>query len=311
MHCHQLQRVLACLGLVVARLERRVRQKARQRRGDRVVRIGLRAQRVLRVALFHDEGTGRVDELFQVLDALLAFLLVAVVLDQAAALDRHLHDLLQGQRRGLEAQAVGELHERSQLGAGRAGHLPDRGIQAGAGLLGGIGQLFQRARTDTARRKVDHPHEGGVVRRVLHHAQVGQRVLDLGPLEKAQTAIDPIRHAGVEQRVLDHARLRIGAVQHRHLAARVALGDQVAHLVDQPGGFEAVGTGLEHPHLLAVAGIGPQVLAQPLGVVADQRVGGVEDVAVRAIVLLELDHVCTRNSRSKSAMLPTLAPRNA
>jgi hypothetical protein len=46
--------------------------------------------------------------------------------------------------------------------------------------------LLQAARTDAARREIHHPQEAGVVARVLQQAQVGQRMLDLGPLEKAQ-----------------------------------------------------------------------------------------------------------------------------
>ena len=41
--------------------------------------------------------------------------------------------------------------------------------------------------------------------------------------------------------------------------------------------------------LLAVAGVGPQRLAEPAGVVGDEAVGGGEDVAGRAVILLEPD----------------------
>ena len=40
-----------------------------------------------------------------------------------------------------------------------------------------------------------------------------------------------------------------------------------------------------------MAGIGPEVFAETLRVVFDQRVGSVEDVAVRAVVLFQLDQV--------------------
>jgi hypothetical protein len=92
-------------------------------------------------------------------------------------------------------------------------------VQALACCAGRVLHLLQAARADAARREVDHPQEAGVVTRVLQQPQVGQRVLDLGPLEKAQAAIDPVGHAGVEQRGLDHTALRIAAVQHRNLLA--------------------------------------------------------------------------------------------
>jgi hypothetical protein len=116
-------------------------------------------------------------------------------------------------------------------------------------------------------------------------------VFDFGALEEAQAAIDAIGDAGIKQRVFDHAGLRVRAVQHGDLAPGHALADEVLHLLDHPGGFQSVGAGLEHAQLFAFACVGPEVLAQPPCVVADQRVGGVEDVAVRAIVLLELDQV--------------------
>jgi hypothetical protein len=90
--------------------------------------------------------------------------------------------------------------------------------------------------------------------------------------------------------MLDHARLRVRAVQHRDLAARRAVGDQVLGLLDDPRA-SAGPSWLVHAHLLAVAGVGAQVLAQALAVVGDQHVGRIEDVAVRAVVLLQLDQV--------------------
>ena len=54
--------------------------------------------------------------------------------------------------------------------------------------------------------------------------QVGERVLDLRALEEAHAAVDAVRNAGAEQRMLEHARLRVGAIQHRDLVERHAVG---------------------------------------------------------------------------------------
>ena len=116
-------------------------------------------------------------------------------------------------------------------------------------------------------------------------------MLDLGALEEPQAAVDAVRDAGVEQRVLDHARLRVRAIQHGDLGARVTFGDQSLDLVDQPRGLVAVGLRLVDAHRLALAGVGPQFLAEPARIVGDQRIGGVQDVPDRAVVLLELDQV--------------------
>ena len=157
-------------------------------------------------------------------------------------------------------------------------------------------QLLDAACANTARREVDDTHEAGVVLRVLQQAQVGQRVFDFGPLEEAQAAIHPVRHTGVEECGFDHPALRVRAVEHGDFLAFVAVlqavaPDQLAHLVHHPLRFGEVAGGLEHPHRLPRALRGAQVFAQAFAVVADEFVGGVEDVAVRAVVLLQLDLV--------------------
>ena len=50
-----------------------------------------------------------------------------------------------------------------------------------------------------------------------------------------------------------------------------------------------IGGSREAAHRLALAFARPEVLAEPRLVVADERVGELEDVPVRAVVLLELD----------------------
>ncbi len=211
-HGHQLQRILAGLRLVVARFERRVRQESRQRRRNLRGGFGLRARRVLGVTLLRHEGSGRVDQLVQVLDALLAFPLVLVMRNEPAALDHRVDDLGQRQRSGFEPQAFDQLHECRQACPAPALQRTDRRVQALARRPRGIRQLLERARANATRGKVDHTQERGVVGRVLDQPQVGQRVLDLGSLEKAEPAVYAIRNGRVEQRVLDDARLRVRAV---------------------------------------------------------------------------------------------------
>ena len=70
----------------------------------------------------------------------------------------------------------------------------------------------------------------------------------------------------------------------------IALGAQRLHLFDDEGRFLEIGGRFVQPQRFAAALGGPQVLAQTLAVVADQRVGRVQDVALAAVVLLQLDH---------------------
>jgi hypothetical protein len=130
---------------------------------------------------------------------------------------------------------------------------------------------------DAARREVHHAQEGVVVLRVGGQAQVGQGVLDLGALEEAQAAVDPVGNAGGEQGVFDAARLGVGAVQHGHVVPRRPSRLQGLDFLHHEARFLAVVVGLEMADRLALAGVGPQVLAQAVLVVGDHRIGGVED----------------------------------
>ena len=64
---------------------------------------------------------------------------------------------------------------------------------------------------------------------------------------------------------------------------------QLLRFFQQPLRFSVVARALVDPHRLAGTGVGAQVLAQALLVVADQPVGSVQDVAERPVVLFELD----------------------
>ena len=97
---------------------------------------------------------------------------------------------------------------------------------------------------------------------IIDQLQISDRMLDLGALEEALAAIDPIRQAGREQRMLDHARLRIRPVQHRNLAAQPAFGNQALGFLDQPLRFLQIAGGFENTYLLAMTRISAQVLAQ-------------------------------------------------
>ena len=95
-------------------------------------------------------------------------------------------------------------------------------------------QLFERTRADSARREIDNSQKAGVVVRVFQNSQVSQRVFDLGPLEKAQTAINLVGHGGIEQGGFNHPALGVGAVQDSHFAARNAFPDQLPDFIHHP-----------------------------------------------------------------------------
>ena len=148
-------------------------------------------------------------------------------------------------------------------------------------------QVFHRAGTNAARRHVNHAQQGIVVVRVDGQAQVGQRVLDFLTLEKAQAAVDTVGHAGLHQHLFQNARLRVAAVQHRHVGQVPAVAFQRLDLVHDELRFFAIGVGIKQADLVAGAGGGPQLFAQAAVVALDQRVGRIQNGAGRAVVLLQ------------------------
>ena len=130
-------------------------------------------------------------------------------------------------------------------------------------------------------------------------------MLDLGPLEEAHPAVDPVRHRRVEQRVLEHARLRIRAVEHRDFGQRDAVGGETLRDVDDERRLVDVRRRRQRAHRIALVVARPQVLAEARPVVLDERVGGIEDVAVRPVVLLELDEA-HRHLRASEIALEVL-----
>ena len=230
-HRHQLHRIVSVLRLVVASLQRRVGEECGQRRdigcrragsrrGDRHA-VGVDQHRLRRLvghrrqadtqirrhvlldALLGEERAGGVDQFAQVLDALLALALGLIERGQPRGIDHLPDQFWQRQLTGLRAQPFDQCDEAGELLRGRAAHCLHRRIQAQVAGARRILQLFERACANAACREVDDPQQRTVVVGVLHQPQVGQRVLDLGPLEEAQPAVDPVRHAGREQRVLD------------------------------------------------------------------------------------------------------------
>ena len=154
--------------------------------------------------------------------------------------------------------------------------------------------FVERLAADAARRRVHRALEGGVVGAVGEQAQVGQRVLDFHALEEALAAVHAVRQAGLHQLFFDRARLGVGAVQHGVVAGAAAVADPGLHAVDDEAGFVHFVVGGEQVDRLALAVGGPQLLAEAVGVVGDHRVGGGQDVAGGAVVLLELERARAR-----------------
>ena len=136
---------------------------------------------------------------------------------------------------------------------------------------------------------VDDPLEGEVVGGLSDQAQVGDGVADLGALVEAEAADDLVGQADRDEALLELAGLELGADEDRDVVERAARAHVRFGFLADPARFLGPVPDADDADLLAVAGVGPQGLAEPAGVVGDQPVGGGEDVAGRAVVLLEPD----------------------
>jgi hypothetical protein len=103
---------------------------------------------------------------------------------------------------------------------------------------------------------------------------------------------------------------RIRTVKHGHLHEINTVSLERFHLLDDECRFLEIGRRLVDSQRLALAFGCPQVFAKPPLVVAESCVGGIEDVAVRTIVLFELDDAFdTVNLSAMTACWAEDAPR--
>ena len=173
--------------------------------------------------------------------------------------------------------------------------LEDRLEQADLALAGVFAERLQRLRADAAPRGGGGADERRVVVLVGQQPQVGAQVLDLGLVEERLPAGDLVGDLLLAQHLLDDARLVVAAVEDGEVgkgAALLELGGLQAH--HHRLGLVLVVVAGDHLDRVAEAERGPQPLGVQLGVVVDQRVGGSQDGAAGAVVLLELDHLQLR-----------------
>src|SRR5262249_25302245 len=110
----------------------------------------------------------------------------------------------------------------------------------------------------------------------------------LAALVKADRAHQAIADAGPAKRLLERPRLRIRAIEHRHLGeGPVAGAGPATQLRDDPLGFVPLVSSCEQSDLLAALPPGAQGLARPPLVLCDHAMGGVEYDLGRAVVLLQ------------------------
>ena len=251
--------------------------------------VGIRLEIVRRVELRGDR-----EEFVDVLDATLGLdaHLRLQGRDEARLLDDGLDHV-----RELAFDVAAVLDDLAELGEGGAdlrreqlllGDARLAGLEEGEPLARRIAaDLVDGGLADAAARRVDDALAGHVVGRVHDDLEVGHDVADLRAVEEARAAHDLVGHSGAHEHVLEDARLRVGAVEHGHIVVARARIVQLLDLRGDPAALIALVGRLVDPDFLPLAAVGEQMLVLARGVVGDHGVGGLEDVARGAVVLLE------------------------
>ena len=105
------------------------------------------------------------------------------------------------------------------------------------------------------------------------------------------TTINTIGDLQAQQGFFKNARLGVGAIEYRHIAAHIALGNPVLNaFANKPRFVLLVKTSVQRQHL-AVFAIGPQGFTQPVSVLADNTIGSFENGRRGAVILLQ-PHRC-------------------
>ena len=111
-------------------------------------------------------------------------------------------------------------------------------------------------------------------------AEVGDGVADLGALVEAEAADDLVGQADRDEPLFELAGLELGADEDRDVVEASRRGRWRFDLLADAARFLGAVPDADDADLVAVAGIGPQRLAEAAGIVRDQAVGGGEDVRV-------------------------------
>src|SRR5262245_45629212 len=141
---------------------------------------------------------------------------------------------------------------------------------------------------------VDDPFEGEVVGGLLDQAEISDRIADLGALVKAEAADDLVVEADRDEALLELAGLELGANEDRDVVERAAADLVRFDLLADPARFFRPVPDTDLSNLLAIAGIGPQSLAEPARIMGNEAIGGCEDMACGAVILFEADDLRAR-----------------
>src|SRR5205085_6017635 len=142
----------------------------------------------------------------------------------------------------------------------------------------------------SAFRLIDDAFKGEIVSGLRDQPQIGDGVTNFGALVEAKAADDLIIEADGNEALFELPGLELGPHEDCDVVQRSASRLERLDLLANPACFFRAVPNTDNPNFFTVAGIGPQGLAEPPGIVRDQAVGGSQDVGGRAVILLEPDN---------------------
>ena len=162
----------------------------------------------------------------------------------------------------------------------------EQDLSRARGFLGGE---RNRAFAELARRHVDDAAQAQLVRRVLHHPEISEHIADFRAAEEIAPLVNAVGYRTAAERALYAVRKYIIAVEDGVIAPFASFFNTIKDGLGDESRFLLLrGSAVEADHF-ALALFGPEGFALAAAVVADQRVGGVQDIAGRAVILFQPD----------------------
>ena len=118
--------------------------------------------------------------------------------------------------------------------------------------------LGNRGGPDPAARRIDNAFHAHLVCRIHNHLEVGHHIANLGTIKKARAAHNAIGHTGTQEHIFQDARLRVGAVKHRHVVVIHTVQAKLLDLGGNPAAFIALVRSLVGLNLFSIARRGKQ-----------------------------------------------------
>ncbi len=177
---------------------------------------------------------------------------------------------------------LGDLGAQSQLAAATK-----RFAQSDVLFFCKQNQCVLGGRADASLGCIQDPSEGERVRGVCDGHQVGNRILDFGPLIELCSPDHPIGNTRANKNVLECASLGVRPIKHGHLRVGNSLTGELNNLIGHELGLIVGAVPGETNDLLTRAEISEKVLGFAVKVVADNCVGSIKDVLCGPVILLQ------------------------